>query len=288
MTDIYKHSFKDTLKENLGMAVYNTGNQKCEEGTSWGPALRDHYLIHFVLSGRGVLETGGNRYMLKQGDLFVIFPSRVAAYTADCDDPWEYCWVGFNGTEAKRMVTLAGFTEDEPAIRPGDGRRIQSCLQHIYDARGATPAAAAKMAGYLYLFFGSLMEESNRQTQECSRQDYLAKALRFIQYNYAGDIGVQEMAEYVGISRSQLYRAFIAQFGLSPHNFLQRYRINEACCLLRSRGVTVAQVAGSVGFTDPLYFSKVFHKVKHCTPTAYQKQVYMNGQMPVQKAQNQR
>ena len=56
MTDVYKHSFKDTLKENLGMAVYNTGNQKCGRNTSWGPALRDHYLIHFVLSGRGVLE----------------------------------------------------------------------------------------------------------------------------------------------------------------------------------------------------------------------------------------
>lgn len=272
MTDVYKHSFKDTLKENLGMAVYNTGNQKCGRNTSWGPALRDHYLIHFVLSGRGVLEAGGRRYPLRQGDLFLIFPSRVSAYTADSVDPWEYCWVGFNGTEAKRMVTLAGFTEDEPVIRPSDTRRVQLDLQHIYDARGTTPAAAANMAGYLYLFFGGLIEENGRNAKGCSQQDYLAKALRFIQYNYAGDIGVREMAEYVGISRSQLYRAFIAQYGLSPHHFLQRYRISEACSLLRSRGFTVAQVAGSVGFADPLYFSRVFHKIKHCTPTAYQRE----------------
>ena len=44
--DSFKHSFKNTLKENLGLAVYNTGYQKCDGQHTWGPASRDHYLVH--------------------------------------------------------------------------------------------------------------------------------------------------------------------------------------------------------------------------------------------------
>ena len=43
--EAFKYSYKDTLKENLGLAVYNTGYQKCTGQYTWGPALRDHYLV---------------------------------------------------------------------------------------------------------------------------------------------------------------------------------------------------------------------------------------------------
>ena len=89
--------------------------------------------------------------------------------------------------------------------------------------------------------------------------------------NYGGDISVSDIADFVGVSRSQLYRAFQTEFQMSPHAYLQNYRISEACTLLRRGTLTVAQVAGSVGFNDPLYFSRVFRRQKGCTPTAYQK-----------------
>lgn len=63
----------------------------------------------------------------------------------------------------------------------------------------------------------------------------------------------------------------MASFGLSPHDYLQKYRINEACSLLRRRDFTVAEVAGSVGFSDPLYFSRIFKKLKGLSPSDYQR-----------------
>ena len=73
------------------------------------------------------------------------------------------------------------------------------------------------------------------------------------------------------MSRSQLYRAFLAHFDISPHAFLQRYRINEACGLLHRKAYTVTEIANSVGFSDPLYFSRAFKKIKGMSPSAYQK-----------------
>lgn len=159
MEDV-KHSFKNTLKENLALAVYNTGYQKCAPGYTWGPALRDHYLLHYIESGEGWYTGGGKTYHLTKGDLFAVFPSQVVCYVADHLDPWEYYWVGFNGTEARRMVQMTGFTHDRPVLRPSSPEDCKSLLLRIYESSGNTPAADACMAGYLYLFLGHLMKRA--------------------------------------------------------------------------------------------------------------------------------
>ena len=57
---------------------------------------------------------------------------------------------------------------------------------------------------------------------------------------------------------------------MSPQTFLKRYRINEACALLRNVRLSVSEVANSVGFPDPLYFSRVFKEIKGMSPTKFQ------------------
>ncbi len=270
MSDI-KYSFKDTLKENAGLSVYNTGYQICDSNYGWGPALRDHYLIHYISSGRGIYVCNRQTYELQEGDLFLIAPSQLVNYRADANDPWTYSWVGFNGTDARRLVTMAGFHKQKPVIHTTDTEQTSRLLLQIAEASGNTAAADARMAGCLYMFLAHLIQMNGLQTAENSHQAYLSNALRFIQYNYSSDIGVNDIARYVGISRSQLYRAFRQDYGLSPHDYLQKYRINEACSLLRNPHLSIAEVAGSVGFNDPLYFSRVFKSIKNCTPSEYQR-----------------
>ena len=267
-----RYSFKDTLKENAGLSVYNTGYEKCDASHSWGPGLRDHYLIHYVSAGKGSFVCNRQTYFLRAGDLFLIAPGQMVSYRADPRDPWEYCWVGFNGTDARRLVTMAGFTRKEPVLRDPEPETTPALLLRIAEVSGSTAAADAEMVGCLYLFLAQLIRHSARRTAGDPHQEYVANALRFIQYNYAGDIGVSDIARYVGISRSQLYRAFLQDFGISPHTYLQKYRISEACSLLRNPNLSIAEVASSVGFTDPLYFSRVFKTIKQRTPSDYQRQ----------------
>ncbi len=266
----FKYSFKDTLKENTGLSVYRTGYEKCCPDHQWGPGVRDHYLVHYVSSGEGTYCCGGQTYVLHEGDLFTIFPAQVVEYHAAEKTPWEYYWVGFNGADAHRMVSMAGFSPDSPVQHAADPA-IREALLRIYRASGNTPSADVAMAGYLQLFLAQLIRCNGDAAGSAGRGGYLAQALRYIQHNYGGDISVSDIADFVGVSRSQLYRAFQTEFQMSPHAYLQNYRISEACTLLRRGTLTVAQVAGSVGFNDPLYFSRVFRHQKGCTPTAYQK-----------------
>ncbi len=267
-----RYSFKDTLKENTGLSVYNTGYEACESDYTWGPALRDHYLIHYISTGRGVYTHADKTYELQQGDLFLITPDELISYRADKKDPWEYYWVGFNGTDARRLVNMAGFSADCPVLHCDDASKTKQLLLAIAEASGSSAADDAQMVGCLYHFMSHLIRMNNHLITGNPHQEYVANALRFIQYNYASDIGINDIARYVGISRSQLYRAFLESFGVAPHSYLQRYRINEACSLLRNPNYFIAEVAGSVGFNDPLYFSRVFKSIKGRSPSAYQRE----------------
>ena len=266
-----KYQFRDTLKENAGLSVYNTGYEQCDSGQIWGPALRDHYLIHYVVSGSGTLQCNQQEYTVGAGMLFIIFPSQVASYQADETNPWQYNWVGFNGADARRLVKMTELSKEQPVWQSDDPEETCRLIRSIADASDNTAAADAEMVGRLYLFLAHLIKHSHNRSAGDTHQTYVDNALRYIQYNYASNIGVADIARYVGISRSQLYRAFLQDFGVSPHAYLQTYRINEACSLLRDPAYSVAEVAGSVGFNDPLYFSRVFKSIKSVTPSDYQK-----------------
>lgn len=83
---------------------------------------------------------------------------------------------------------------------------------------------------------------------------------------------VQAVADRIGLSRSQLYRIFYGQYGLSPVQFLEETRIRNACQLLKSTELSIQYVAASCGYEDPLYFSFAFKKRMGVSPTAYRAQ----------------
>ena len=62
MADVYKQSFKQSDTNNIELSIFNCGLERCAPGQTWGPGIRDHYLIHLVVSGRGVFEVGGKTF----------------------------------------------------------------------------------------------------------------------------------------------------------------------------------------------------------------------------------
>ena len=67
MADVYKQSFKQNYTNNIELSIFNCGLERCAPGQTWGPGIRDHYLIHLVVSGKGVFEVGGRTYEVVPG-----------------------------------------------------------------------------------------------------------------------------------------------------------------------------------------------------------------------------
>jgi AraC-like DNA-binding protein len=266
----FRRSFKVSFHSSLGLAVYSGGIQHCGPGHAWGPAVRDHYLIHYVISGRGEFSSGGKVFRLSAGDGFLVVPSRIVSYAADKDDPWEYCWVGFNGTDAKRLMEQTGLLTGDPVFHYDRDSRLRDLLVGICNSSGFSPPEEARMESGLLLFLAALMEQfGNSAEPRNNGYDYVQKAIKFIEYNYSGDIGIRNVAASAGISRSHLYRLFMQHLSMPPNEYLMRYRINKAAGLLEGGGLTVGEAAYSTGFSDQLYFSRVFKKYMGMPPSRY-------------------
>ncbi len=268
--DEFRHSFKISVHNSLGLAVYSCGVQRCGAHHSWGPAVRDHYLIHYITAGHGTFSSGGKSYSLSAGDGFLVVPSRVVSYIADETDPWEYCWVGFNGSDAKRLMSQTGLLHLGPVFHYDRDTRFQELLMNICNSSGSGSSAEARMESGLLLFLAELMEQYGIPSAEhTSGFEYVQKAIKFIDYNYSSNIDINDVAASAGISRSHLYRLFMQHISMPPNEYLMRFRINKGAELLETSNLSVGEVAYSTGFSDQLYFSRVFKKYIGVPPSRY-------------------
>ena len=274
MSDSYKYSYK--VGEDLlnSLSVYNVGYQKCEPEYQWGPGIRDHYCIHHILSGSGVYSTGKVSVRLREGDTFILFPGVELQYQADRDEPWEYCWAGFMGADATSIIRNTDFGKETPYIRKGrvPADEIRSGMEQIYMLKGNTYESAVAMTGKLYSLLALFMHYAERpEPEKDSHVMYVEKAVSYIETNYSYPVTVEDIASYVGISRSHLFRSFQNDMNKSPKDFLTGYRIKQACHLLRETDLSVSAIAYSVGFENNLYFSKAFRKQKGVSPSEYRR-----------------
>jgi len=269
-SDIFKHSYKTKTRESLPIAIYNSGVQQCEPLHSWGPGLRDHFLMHHVISGCGSYTADGITHAVTAGDTFIVYPSSVVTYCADESDPWEYCWVGFNGAEANVILAQTIFSRECPVVRFAQPEMIKNAVMDIYGASGSSPASELKAIGLLYLFLGLLIDQAGtKNTSSDLSLEYVEDAVRFIAHNYSSSIDISDIAASVGISRSHLYRVFMRHIGTPPNEYLTRFRISQACELMERSSLPISAVAASVGYDDQLYFSRVFKKITCKSPSAF-------------------
>ncbi len=266
----YKNSYKTTEKELVSLAVYNTGFQKCDPLYQWGPGIRDHYLIHHVISGKGCLKVKRKEYGLCAGDSFLIYPGTEASYTADAQEPWEYAWVGFNGSDAPIILKATDFTPGCPVIAATPyGEEIAHQMRHIYDVRGNDFESAVEMTGRLYTTLALYLKGAGHTPAQNNYHTYVQKAIEYIAAHYSYSITVEDIADYVGLSRSHLFRSFELVLQVSPKEYLTQFRIKQACYLLKHAGLSITAIANSVGFESSLYFSKAFKKAKGMSPREY-------------------
>lgn len=266
----YKYSYKSQERGLTSLSVYNTGYQQCCASDPWGPGLRDHYLIHHVVSGKGSFTTADKCYEVNAGDTFLAYPDVTISYCPDPNDPWEYYWVGFNGSDAQMLLSQTDFSPQTPVISTHFGDELRTLLLDIYNSRGSQPYEQARMAGGLYIAIAYLMEQAKSPSlSDGLSTNTLRFALDFIAGSYSRRISADDIAQSAGVSRSGLYRIFIKHLGVSPVRYLNSLRMKQACTLLLRGGLTVEAVACSVGYDDALYFSRAFKAQMGCSPRNY-------------------
>lgn len=258
---------------NTSMTVYQSGHKSdCEPG--WHTRIRtyDHYIIHYVLDGKGVYFAPEGTFPVNKRNLFLIRPDESIHYQADITTPWTYYWIGFNGNETQNILRLCGFSDTCLLRSYTVDDKLKNIMHQLAYPESQGIAREYELLGNLYQMF-SLLIRTHVQHSTSKTEQYLARAIEYIQQKYSdNDLLVADIAEYVGINRSYLYRIFYDSFQMSVQDFVLKFRLSKAKSLLKYSDSPVGLIAFSCGFENQSYFSTIFKKNYHKTPLGYRKE----------------
>jgi len=241
-------------------------NYKGPDLHQWGPGTREVYSIHYVVSGKGYVESRGEVYELSAGDAFMVFPEEEILYYPEKSDPWAYRWVDFKGADAKTLVSRTGFSKNCPIVK---GKKGLEPLFFVYEEGVHGETVKDRYAAKVYLLLTYFLKETKEPGE---RRTYYEDAVEMIQNSYwKQELNVGNLSKSLNVERSYLYRLFMEKAGVSPQQYLAEVRMERACELLASTELSVQVIACSVGYKDALYFSKLFRKSKGITPSYYRK-----------------
>lgn len=229
------------------------GYENCKSAHFYGPAVRTHWLIHYVVSGCGIFKIGKNVYKVGAGEMFVIPPFVETYYAADNKTPWDYIWIGFT-TKGELPVQLEDTIycpEAEPIFQ-----KMKKCIEN---ENGRTAFLCAR----IWDLFAVILEDKK------VKLDYIEKALNCIHSEYMNGITVQDIADKLNLNRSYFSMIFKEKTGVTPVKYLIDYRMKIAASLMVKRGMTVTVAANSVGYSDIFNFSKMFKRSYGIPPRKY-------------------
>lgn len=144
-------------------------------------------------------------------------------------------------------------------------------------------ALVCRISGLLLALVAHCLETLQRQALGAVDPDFyrLKPALDLMQQRCREGLPLSRIAETVGLAPNYFHRRFRRLFGVTPLDFLVSQRLNQARHLLASTSLSIKEVANSVGYPDPLYFTRVFARRLGMSPTEYRAGHWLKNVSPL-------
>ncbi len=238
------------------------------------------YEIIRILDGEFGLFLDGTEYLLQKDDIAFIKDGKLhGGSPKDCT--YECIVFDFNILRQRSFLTdsfLKKIAHQKISINPVHNRScITSPLITMFEAiRSEAEGYELSVLGSLLLFFAALQqnecyseaEESELKSQKSIEQ--LKASLELIVTDYAKPLTLQELSRVCGLSPKYFCRFFQEYTNRTPIDYLNYYRIEQACYQISQSEDTLTDIAFRCGFNDFSYFIKTFKKYKGITPKKYQ------------------
>lgn len=265
--------WKKYTKESFEMNLDECGIEQGIPGFGYKYEVLKNAVMHYVSKGKGTFKVNNKIFNLKQGDIFIILKGMNVEYMASMDDPWEYYWIGFSGSNSIEYLNRTSII-DSYVVTCTEDSKIPNIILNMCDiSKNYNPSSSddivllRELYSLLYTFIKEFPKEFEYKDKELHK--YIQDAINFINSNYMNSITVNEIANHVNLSRSYLYKMFIKNLKVSPQKYLINLRMYKATLLLKNTKLPIGEVANKVGYTDSLLFSKTFSKYFSVSPLNY-------------------
>jgi len=226
-----------------------------------GRTLNEYQLLYNP-EGEGIFQSTNQKPVrLKPGDMFLLFPGEWHTYHPDPKVGWKSYWIGFRGKNMDDRVRAGFLAPTKPIYHVGYSFTLEALYKRAYEAAVEEAAYSQQlMAGIVNHLIGMMYSlERNRELSKNQQQvDMISRARMRIRESLESDITIQQIAEELGVSYSNLRKLFKEHTGLSPATYQQELRLLRAKELLSTTELSIKEIAYRLNFESPDYFSAKF------------------------------
>jgi len=270
---IFNNKMQHYLSSNL---FFNfCGISKTQPLHAFGPAYRNHYILHIILEGQGVYYANNQMFSLKAGDLFLIRPDELTFYQADKNQPWLYAWIAFSGEVAKQLVEKSLFSNDQYVLFQQETNEFMEIIQDCLRLNHENMEEEILLTQSLYQLFYLLLKKTDetKVSHSAKVSELTRQSINFVEQQTTNLPSVQEIADELNVDRSHLSRIFSKEMGIPLRRWLLSIKINRAAQLLIASKNTMEEIAFDCGFSSLVSFSRAFKDITNESPLQYRKRL---------------
>ena len=270
--DLYEHV--ESPDPEFPVYLYWHNQQQTGE---YFPAHWHEYLeLHYILTGESVFYINQKPVVAKEGDL--VLSNSNELHRGICQGaPMESCRLLFSLEDLSPELDNRGYVFQNLIEKD---ETIKSCILSLCreDAlqqagyKQACKAIVTELVVHLCRNYvaQTLSREDTRRRQK--NRDRCNRLITFIEANYASQLSNQDLADLLHLSKDRFEHFFRENFGITPLQYIQNYRMKMAKKMIKEGNIPVSKVAQMVGFADYNYFGRTFRNHFGCTPTQMAKE----------------
>lgn len=225
------------------------------------PKGRPDYQILYVAAGTATFFFDGHPHSLCAGTAVIYRPGEAQRYIYRAEDRSHVYWLHFTGWDAENQLKLhslwdkqsffVGATDQFPAL-------FETIIRELQSSRPLCRQLLTNLLEQIFLLFHRQLLDAPTPGRTVEREIW--DAISYFQKNYDQPIVVADYARAHNMTSAWFIHEFKRRTGMPPMRYILTLRLNNAQALLVQTSYTVAEIASIVGFSDPLYFSRLFKR----------------------------
>jgi AraC family transcriptional regulator, arabinose operon regulatory protein len=246
------------------------------------PKAKDHYtyrkkglaenFIFYCVDGHGWYKIGDQQYGVGPNEFFILPQNTEHAYGSDTEKPWSIYWIHFGGNALAELnkvhAVLQHFKATHIASRDETlaiFKRMFKTLQLGYSIDNLLFANMC-LTHFLNLFVYNIR---HYDTENKDKLDCVDNAMLYMQEHINENISLGDLSKHYNYSVSRFSNLFRQKTGYAPIDYFLQMKMQKASQLLDFTSQSVKEIAYTLGFDDPYYFSKRFRTIIGISPKKY-------------------
>lgn len=226
---------------------------------------RSDYHIFYVADGEAEIYENDVCHRLNKGD-FVLYPPKVPQKYKRLRGTRDF-WIHFNGFQAAEILNDAGLSHG--TNRAAESEEIKTLFESLITEHSINGGKKTNTEKGVLLTILYTLGKLTSKTSTHRQNEWIRNAVLYINEHYAESFSNTFLANMCNLSLGRFEHIFKTELGVSPGAYRQRLRIENAKSLLFSTTLSVFEISRLVGFTDQLYFSRIFKSKTGVSPVEY-------------------